>query len=167
MALQITSLVFSNGYVVPLAAAPRSIDSDAKDSVGDTGAIKGGSRTAQDVTHVGAATLTGLAVGTYGGIVGAVATGSAHAFGAGVAAGGAGGLLAGLMIVALTRGPEVELRRGTILDANFDRPLVLDSAHLPSSSSATPMVSFPASETRSERHSRRHCRPGLWGSPCL
>jgi hypothetical protein len=35
--LQITSLVFANGYVVPLVAVPHSMDNDAKDSVADSG----------------------------------------------------------------------------------------------------------------------------------
>jgi hypothetical protein len=116
---------------------------------------------------VGTATLTGLAVGTYAGIVGAVATGSAHALGAGVAAGGAGGLLAGLMLVALARGPEIELRRGTILDANFDRPLVLDAAYLPPIDSVAASVAFPSSNAPIAKNPRKHCRRGLWRSPCF
>src|SRR5260370_42576815 len=52
-----------------------------------------------------------------------------RAAGAGKGAGiGAGvGAAAGLAAVLLTRGPELELPRGTTVDVTLDRPLYLDS----------------------------------------
>jgi len=163
--MRITSLTFSNGYVASFAAIPGTLDMRAKESVDDGGAIKGASGAAKDQSTIGGATAGGLLLGTYGGFVGAIATGSGRAFGTGVLAGGGAGLLTGLILITVNRGPDVELRPGTSLDAIFDRPLTLDAAHLPPSDSGTPPVQprlTPSNETP-----RRHpCRFPLFGVPC-
>jgi len=165
--MRITSLTFTNGYIIPFAALPSNLDAQSKESLDDGGKIRGPSGTANDASTIGSATLTGLAVGTYGGIVGAVATNSARAFSTGVLAGGGAGLLTGVLVVALTRGPEVQLHPGASLEAVFDRPLALDPALLPpSTSGAAPLVTAPPASSDTENPRRRRCRSLILGLPC-
>ena len=156
--MRITSLTFSNGYVVSFAALPSNLDAQARENLDDGGKIKGASGTAKDVYTVASATMTGLAVGTYGGIVGAASTSSARAFSTGVLAGGGAGLLAGVLVVALSRGPDVQFRPGTALEAIFDHPLTLDPSLLPPNTPGTPFVPPAAASAEAEtpRHHRYH-----------
>jgi hypothetical protein len=62
---------------------------------------------------------TGIGAG-----IGGIAARSVGGAGIGSAAGAA----VGLAMVLLTRGPEMELPRGTSVDIELDRPLYLDSA---------------------------------------
>jgi hypothetical protein len=163
--MRITSLTFVNGYVIPFAALPGNLDMQAKESLDNGGKIKGPSGTPQTASTIGTATLTGLAVGTYGGIVGGVATSSARAFSTGVLAGGGAGLLTGILIVALSHGPEVQLRRGSSLEAIFDRPLTLDPALLPPSEPGTLVLPPPPAPTTESPH-RNRCRTPILGLPC-
>ena len=163
--MRITSLTFSNGYVASFAAIPGTLDMRAKESVDDGGAIKGASGAAKDQSTIGGATAGGLLLGTYGGFVGAIAAGSGRAFSTGVLAGGGAGLLTGLILITVNRGPDVELRPGTSLDAIFDRPLALDAAHLPPSDSGTPPAQ-PRLTPPNESPRPRPCRFPLFGVPC-
>jgi len=163
--MRITSLTFSNGYVASFAAIPGTLDMRAKESVDDGGAIKGASGAAKDQSTIGGATAGGLLLGTYGGFVGAIATGSGRTFSTGVLAGSGAGLLTGLILITANRGPDVELRPGTSLDAIFDRPLALDAAHLPPSDSGTPPAQ-PSLTPPNEGHRRHPCRFPLFGVPC-
>jgi len=79
------------------------------------GKIQNGGNKAGDVGTV--AKTTGAGAG-----IGAIADG---ARGAGIGAGI--GAAAGIIAVLTTRGPELELPRGTTLDVQLDRPLYLDS----------------------------------------
>ena len=81
------------------------------------GTIKGDTDKTSDVGSV--LKSTGIGAG-FGGIAGRSA--------AGAGIGAAGGAAAGLAMVLLTRGPEMELPRGTSVDIELDRPLYLDSA---------------------------------------
>jgi hypothetical protein len=143
LCMRITSITFPNGYVVPLAAIPGSLDNNGKESVNTEGKIKGQSGVVKDVEVIGLTTVGGFIVGTQAGLVSGIANNSVRVVGVGSAAGAGGGLLAGLLIVALTRGPEVELHRGTTLDAVFDRPLELDAALLPTGNPANTPVALP------------------------
>lgn len=71
---------------------------------------------------------------------------------------------AALIGVLATRGPEAELPRGTIMDVNLDRSLVLDAAFVPESGGgAARLAAIPVSsgaENRSERK-RTALRPPL------
>ena len=57
-----------------------------------------------------------------GSLIGVAAGSSAK----GAAIGGAAGAAAGLLAVLLTRGPELEVPRGSVIDIQLDRPLYLD-----------------------------------------
>jgi hypothetical protein len=117
--VRLTNLILPNGYTARLDAYPTGTETGANDTVGEEGKIKGDSSKASDVgTVIG---TTGAGAGA-GGLIG-VAAGNA---GKGAAIGGAAGAALGLMTVLLTRGPELEVPRGSVLDIQLDRPLYLD-----------------------------------------
>lgn len=149
MALE--QITFPNGYTVSLTATPTSTDRDGREGVDAEGKIKGASGSGRDKMLV-------LATTAGGAYIGAVAGGaSINAPGKGALIGGGSGAAAGLLAVLLTRGPEAELPRGTMLDVVFDRPLLLDLDHLPPnepgkmSQPLAPMIAQPESQRREHR----------------
>jgi type IV secretion system protein VirB10 len=117
--VRLNTLIFPNGYSVNFNATPTGGDTGDDDSVDKEGKIKGASNKAGDVGTVAKTTGAGATIG-------AIAARSAT--GAGIGAGV--GAAAGLAAVLLTRGPDLELPRGTTLDIALDRPLYLDSARV-------------------------------------
>jgi hypothetical protein len=118
-------ITFPNGYTVSLVATPTSADRDGREGVDPQGRIKGASGSGHDKLLVLATTAGGAYIGT---LAGAAADGAP---GKGALIGGGAGAAAGVLAVLLTRGPEAELPRGTMLDVVFNRPLILDADHLP------------------------------------
>src|SRR5579863_185281 len=115
MQIRLNTMILPNGYTVSFNATPNNAGTGGNESVDSEGNIKGDTDKATDAGTV----LKGTAIGAG---IGAVATRSAG--GAGIGAGI--GAAAGLMTVLLTRGPELELPRGTTLDVVIDRTLYLD-----------------------------------------
>jgi len=113
--LRLTQLILPNGYSINLLATPSNASTGGADSVDKEGKIQNSGNKAGDVGTV--AKTTGAGAG-----IGAIADG---ARGAGIGAGI--GAATGLAAVLLTRGPELELPRGTTLDVLLDRPIYLDS----------------------------------------
>jgi type IV secretion system protein VirB10 len=114
--VRLTTMILPNGYTVDFKAIPTGAGTGANDSVEEEGRIKGDTDKTSDAGVL--ITTTGAGAG-----LGGLATGSRR--GAGIGAGI--GAAAGLAVVLLTRGPEVDLPRGTTLDVMLDRPLYLDA----------------------------------------
>jgi hypothetical protein len=144
-------LTFPNGYTVSLAATPTSVDRDGREGVDSEGKIKGASGSGRDKMLVLATTAGGAYIGT---LAGGVANGAP---GKGALIGGGSGAALGLLAVLLTRGPEAELPRGTILDVVFDRPLALEADHLPANDPGK--MSQPFTTTVQPDSQRREHRP--------
>lgn len=119
MQIRLNTLILPNGYTVNFNATPNNAGTGGNESVDSEGNIKGDTDKGTDAGTV----LKGTAIGAG---IGAVATRSAG--GAGIGAGI--GAAAGLMTVLLTRGPELELPRGTTLDVVIDRTLYLDPSFI-------------------------------------
>ena len=117
--LRLDTLILPNGYTINLNAAPTSGDTGGKEKVDSEGKIEGDSSKGRDVATV--ASTAGQ-----GAIIGAIAGRTAKGAGIGAGIGGAVGLAA----VLLTRGPEVELPRGSTLDIVLERSLTLDADKL-------------------------------------
>lgn len=113
--LRLTTMILPNGYTVSFAAVPSNAGTGGNESVDKEGTVKGDTNKAGDVGTVVGETAAGAAIGGLAG-----QSGEGAGIGAGV------GLAAGLMTVLLTRGPELELPRGTTLDIVLDRELHLD-----------------------------------------
>lgn len=116
--MRLESLILPNGYTVDLLAAPRSADTGGKETTDSEGKVTGEGGKGKDAGTVATTTVTGAGIG-------AIAGGGK---GAGIGA-GIGGLV-GLGAVLLTRGPEAQLPRGTMLDIVLERELALDSSYV-------------------------------------
>src|SRR5467141_533487 len=114
--MRLNSMILPNGYTVDFNAIPTNAGTGGNESTDSEGKIKGDTNKGGDAGTI--VKSTGVGAG-----IGAIATQSAK--GAGIGAGV--GAAAGLAAVLLTRGPELELPRGTTVDVTLDRPLYLDS----------------------------------------
>jgi len=119
MRIRLTNMILPNGYTVRFDAIPANAGTGGNETTGKEGEIKGDTNKASDVGTVVKTTGAGAGIG---GI--ASRTGTGAGIGAGV------GAAAGLAAVLLSRGPELELPRGTTLDAVLDRPLSLDASKI-------------------------------------
>jgi hypothetical protein len=117
--VRLNTLIFPNGYSVSFIATPTGADTGDDDSVDKEGKLKGTSNKAGDVGTIAKTTGAGAGIGAIAG---------RSAAGAGIGAGI--GAAVGIAAVLLTRGPELELPRGTTLDIALDRPLYLDAARV-------------------------------------
>ncbi|HXN24086.1 MAG TPA: TrbI/VirB10 family protein [Candidatus Dormibacteraeota bacterium] len=114
--IRMTTLIFPNGYTVNLNAVPHNAGTGGNESADNEGKIKGDSDKAHDVGTIMKTTGVGAGIG---GIAGRSVRGAA--VGAGI------GAAVGLATVLLTRGPELELPRGTAVDVVLDHPLYLEA----------------------------------------
>lgn len=113
--IRLTTMILPNGYTVSFNAIPNNAGTGGNESVDKEGKIKGDTDKGTDAGTI----IKGTAIGAG---IGGVATRSAGGAGIGAAVGAATGIAA----VLLTRGPELELPRGTTLDVVIDRTLYLD-----------------------------------------
>jgi hypothetical protein len=112
--IRLNTLILPNTYVVDLNAQPSSAATGGGETVDPEGHVKGDSDKASDAGVLLGTTGVGAGIGSIGGAKGA-------GIGAGI------GLVAGLATVLLTRGPDVELPRGSTLEAQLNRALSLDA----------------------------------------
>jgi hypothetical protein len=117
--LRLNSMILPNGYAVDFNAVPTNAGTGGNEATDKEGKIHGDTDKGDDVGTV--LKTTGIGAG-----VGGLATQSAKGAGIGAGAGAAVGLAA----VLLTRGPELELPRGTTVDVVLDRNVYLDSTRV-------------------------------------
>jgi len=115
--IRLTTLILPNGYTVKLDGVPTNADNG-----NGAYASKEGGQVNKDRDR-GADAGTVITTTGAGAGIGAIAGGAS---GAGIGAGI--GAAAGLAGVMMTRGPELELPRGSTLDIVLNRPVYLDSA---------------------------------------
>ncbi|MCL6546109.1 MAG: hypothetical protein K6T61_12840 [Bryobacteraceae bacterium] len=117
LGLRLDTLVLPSGKAVSLAGRPDSVDAGESAQAADKkeGMIRQGSDGGRDVTITASRTAQGAALG-------AIVDRSARGAGIGAGAGSA----AGLAQVLLTRGRDVELRRGSTMDVVLDRRLTVE-----------------------------------------
>jgi len=117
--IRLNSMILPNGYVVDFNAVPTNAGTGGNEATDSEGKIHGDTDKGSDVGTI--AKSTGIGAG-----VGGIATQSAK--GAGIGAGV--GAAAGLAAILLTRGPELELPRGTTVDVVLDRTVFLDASRV-------------------------------------
>jgi hypothetical protein len=115
--LRLNSMILPNGYAVDFNAVPTNAGTGGNESTDKEGAMHGDSDKGTDVGTV--LKTTGAGAG-----IGGIASRSAKGAGIGAGVGAAVGLAA----VLLTRGPELELPRGTTVDVVLDRNVYLDAS---------------------------------------
>jgi hypothetical protein len=116
--IHLTTLIMTNGYTVKFDAIPTNADTGGGEYASKEGQINTDRDKGADAGTVIKTTGTGAGIG-------AIAAG---AEGAGIGAGI--GAATGLAGVLMTRGPEVQLPRGSSVDIMLDRPLYLDPAKI-------------------------------------
>jgi type IV secretion system protein VirB10 len=117
--LRLNSMILPNGYAVDFNAVPTNAGTGGGESTDSEGNIHGDTDKGDDVATVAKSTGIGAAVGAIAG---------QGAKGAGIGAGA--GAAVGLAAVLLTRGPELELPRGTTVDVVLDRTVYLDASRV-------------------------------------
>jgi type IV secretion system protein VirB10 len=139
--LRLNSMVLPNGYAVDFNAIPTNTGTGGNEATDKEGNIHGDTDKAGDAGTI--IKTTGVGAG-----IGAIAGQGAKGAGIGAGAGAAVGLAA----VLLTRGPELELPRGTTVDVILDRAVYLDASRVNFNDPgrATPLPGPPSREpTRS------------------
>jgi hypothetical protein len=116
--IRLTTMILPNGYTVKFDAVPTNAGTGGNESTDKEGQVKRDTDKGTDAGTV--IKTTGVGAG-----IGGIAGGGK---GAGIGAGA--GAAAGLAAVLLTRGPELELPRGTSVDIVLDRALYLDSSKI-------------------------------------
>jgi hypothetical protein len=119
MKIKLNTMILPNGYTVDFNAVPTNAGTGGNESTDKEGTVHGDTDKTTDAGTV----IKGTAIGAG---VGGIATRTPG--GAGVGAGV--GAVAGLTTVLLTRGPELELPRGTTFDIELTRPLLLDASQI-------------------------------------
>ena len=117
--VRLTTMILPNGYTVKFGAVPTNAGTGGNESTDKEGNIHGDTDKASDVGTVMKGTAAGAGIGAIAG---------RSASGAGIGAGI--GAAVGLATVLMTRGPELELPRGTSVDIVLDRPLYLDGSKI-------------------------------------
>ena len=117
--VRLTTMILPNGYTVKFGAVPTNAGTGGNESTDKEGTIHGDTDKSSDVGTVMKGTGAGAGIG---------AIASRSATGAGIGAGI--GAAIGLATVLMTRGPELELPRGTSVDIVLDRPLYLDGSKI-------------------------------------
>lgn len=136
--IRLNTLVFPNGYTVDMNAEPHSTDSGKvkTDEEGKMSSTSGKGKDAVTTVETVASTA-GM-----GSIIGGLGTDSAKGAAIGAGIGGAAGLAA----ILLSRGPDVQLPRGSAVDLMLERDLQLDSEqiHYSNVGQSVPVITQPA-----------------------
>jgi hypothetical protein len=117
--VRLNSMILPNGYAVDFNAVPTNAGTGANDATDKEGKIHGDTDKGDDAATIAKSTGIGAAIGAIAG---------QGAKGAGIGAGV--GATVGLAAVLLTRGPELELPRGTTVDVILDRTVYLDASRV-------------------------------------
>jgi hypothetical protein len=117
--MRLNTMILPNGYTVDFNAVPTNTGTGGNEATDPEGNIHGDTDKGTDVGTVLKSTGIGAGIGAIAGQSGK---------GAGIGAGA--GAAVGLATVLLTRGPELELPRGTTVDVILDRTVYLDSAKI-------------------------------------
>jgi hypothetical protein len=117
--LRLNTMILPNGYTVNFNAIPTNAGTGGNEGTDSEGKIHGDTDKGTDVGTVVKTTGMGAGIGAIAGRSGT---------GAGIGAGA--GAAVGLATVLLTRGPELELPRGTTVDVILDRSVYLDASRV-------------------------------------
>jgi hypothetical protein len=119
MQIRLNTMILPNGYTVNFNAVPTNAGTGGDESVDKEGKIQGDTDKTTDAGTIVKGTAIGAGIG-----------GIATRTGAGAGIGAGAGAAAGLLAVLLTRGPELELPRGTTFDVVLNRALYLDATYI-------------------------------------
>jgi len=116
--LRLNSMILPNGYSVDFNAVPTNAGTGGNEGTDSEGKMHGDTDKAGDAGVVVGSTGVGAAIGAIAG------GGKGAGIGAGI------GAATGLAAVLLTRGPDLELPRGTTVDVVLNRAVYLDASRI-------------------------------------
>jgi hypothetical protein len=149
--LRFDSLTLPNGVTRDFRARIGGMEGGGNNELDrNEGRIKGGGSKGEDARDIGQAAQMGTMVGGIAGAVGGRPL-------AGVIGGAGAGAAAGLAGVLLTRGPDVVLQKGSVVEMVLDRALYydakeLDFAGVPTRTTRTVVVPADASNTQNRNN---------------
>ena len=117
--IKLNTMILPNGYTVSFNAVPSNAGTGGNESTDKEGTVHGDTDKSTDAGTIIKGTAIGAGIG-----------GIASRTGRGAGIGAGAGALAGLTAVLLTRGPELQLPRGTTFDIELTRPLFLDASYI-------------------------------------
>ncbi|MGD0907081.1 MAG: hypothetical protein ABSA96_05840 [Candidatus Acidiferrales bacterium] len=117
--LRLNTMILPNGYTVNFNAIPTNTGTGGNESTDSEGNVHGDTDKGTDVGTIAKSTGIGAAIG-----------GIASRSGTGAGIGAGAGAALGLATVMLSRGPELELPRGTTVDVILDRSVYLDASRI-------------------------------------
>jgi hypothetical protein len=149
--LRFDSLTLPNGVTRDFRARIGGMEGGGNNELDrNEGKIKGGGSKGDDARDIAQAAQMGTMVGGIAGAVGGRPL-------AGVVGGAGAGAAAGLLGVLLTRGPDVVLQKGSVVEMVLDRALYYDDKELDFSSAparaATRTVVVPAESSNTQKRS--------------
>ena len=148
--LRFDSLTLPNGVTRDFRARIGGMEGGGSNELDRSeGKIRGGGSKGEDARDIGQAAQMGTMVGGIAGAMGGRPM-------AGVVGGAGAGAAAGLLGVLLTRGPDVVLQKGSVVEMVLDRTLHYEEGDLDFSSSpqrTTRTVVMPAENSNSQRRS--------------
>ena len=148
--LHFTTIIFPNGQVVAVPGVLNSLPgSDGPKVKGNEGTVEQAGNKGRDVANV----LKGAAIGAEGGVLGGAATGNVAK---GAAIGGLAGAAAGTIYTLFTRGNDIVIPSGTVVEMVLQRPLILERAQFEGIEDNGQMV--PA---RQQQPMQKHKQPML------
>lgn len=124
LVIHFTTLIFPSGYTLLLPGSIDNVPGAEKTEMkpGSEGTVESTGSKGKDAGTVATTATTGASLGT---IVGAVNNGGALK---GAAIGGAAGAAVGLATVLLTRGQDVRIESGTLVDMVLEREIMVEHA---------------------------------------
>lgn len=137
----LTTLIYSNGYTVDLAAAIDQVPGSQEAHIKEPGTVKHDSQKGEDLRRAGEAAATG---GQIGGLAGAT-SGSVR----GIGIGGVSGIAAGTLIGLLARGSDVRFEIGSGVEVSLNQAIGIEGAEvtragmMPASVSPSPVIAVP------------------------
>lgn len=148
--LRFDSITLPNGVTREFRARIGGMEGGGDNTLDRTeGKIKGGGSKGKDAQEIARAAEMGTMVGGVAGAVGGRPL-------TGIAGGAGAGAAAGLLGVLLTRGPDVVLAKGSVVEMLLDRQLLYDEKELDFSGSpqrTTRTVVMPASDNSQQKRS--------------
>jgi hypothetical protein len=122
--MHFTTMIFPNGQVVEVPGVLNSLPGSDGAKVKDSeGTVEQAGSKGRDVGNV----LKGAAIGAESGVLAGAATGD---LGKGIGYGSAAGAAAGAIYTLFTRGNDIVIPTGTVVEMVLQRPLVLQQAQL-------------------------------------
>ncbi|HWQ53964.1 MAG TPA: hypothetical protein VN442_09775 [Bryobacteraceae bacterium] len=137
----LTTLIYSNGYTLELAAAVDQVPGSANAHMKEPGTVKRDSEKGTDLKKIGEDAATGGQIGALAG----AASGSVR----GLGVGGIGGIAAGTLIGLLARGADVRFDIGSGVEVSLNHAIAVEgekvtrASMLPASNSPAPVITAP------------------------